>query len=78
MTYTKHLREDQRDRMKDFLPGKIGDPGSSGTDNRRFVECVSLAVIARVGVRYLLNMVIGLMYTNALSSGRREVFGRSF
>ena len=34
------LREDQWDRIKDALPGKPGDPGRSGEDNRRFVEAV--------------------------------------
>ncbi len=34
------LREDQWDRIKDFLPGKDGDPGRSGVDNRCFVEAV--------------------------------------
>lgn len=34
------LREDQRARIKDVLPGKVGDPGRSGVNNRRFVEAV--------------------------------------
>jgi len=34
------LREDQWDRIKGALPGKPGDPGRSGEDNRRFVEAV--------------------------------------
>lgn len=40
MDYTKHLREDQWARICDALPGKDGDPGRSGEDNRRFVEAV--------------------------------------
>ena len=40
MSYTKHLREDQWDKIKNALPGKEGDPGRSGVDNRRFVEAV--------------------------------------
>ena len=40
MSYTKHLREDQWDIIKDALPGKEGDLGRSGVDNRRFVEAV--------------------------------------
>lgn len=40
MSYTKHLREDQWDKIKGALPGKRGDPGRSGIDNRRFVEAV--------------------------------------
>jgi len=40
MSYTKVLRDDQWDAIKDALPGKRGDPGRSGDDNRRFVEAV--------------------------------------
>ena len=40
LSYKKHLREDQWDRIKDSLPGKPGDRGKSGVDNRRFVEGV--------------------------------------
>ena len=40
MSYTKHLREDQWMLIRDALPGKPGDPGRSGEDNRRFVEAV--------------------------------------
>jgi transposase len=34
------LRDDQWDRIKDLLPGKIGDAGATAHDNRRFVEAV--------------------------------------
>jgi len=40
MSYTKCLLEDQWNAIKDALPGKPGDPGRSGEDNRRFVEAV--------------------------------------
>lgn len=40
MSYQKQLREDQWERIKDALPGKEGDAGRSGEDNRRFVEAV--------------------------------------
>ncbi len=40
MSYKKHLREDQWDRIKDFLPGKKGDRGRNAQDNRRFIEAV--------------------------------------
>ena len=36
----KLLREDQWDRIKDLLPGKVTDPGVTGKDNRLFVEAV--------------------------------------
>ena len=35
-----YLRDDQWERMALHLPGKAGDPGRSGTDNRLFVETV--------------------------------------
>ena len=44
------LRDDQWEKIKDALPGKIGDPGRSGEDNRRFVEAVMW--IARNGARW--------------------------
>lgn len=34
------LRDDQWERIAPLLPGKEGDPGRSGEDNRRFVEGV--------------------------------------
>lgn len=43
----KWLRDDQWERIKPMLPGKVGDPGRSGTDNRLFVEAVLW--IARTG-----------------------------
>jgi len=41
------LRDDQWEIIKDALPGKQGDPGRTGDDNRRFVEAVMW--IARTG-----------------------------
>lgn len=34
------LKDHQWDRMAPHLPGKVGDPGRSGKDNRLFVEAV--------------------------------------
>lgn len=34
------LRDDQWEIIKDALPGKQGDPGRTGENNRRFVEAV--------------------------------------
>lgn len=34
------LTDEQWDRLKDHLPGKAGDPGRSGADNRLFVNAV--------------------------------------
>ena len=34
------LHEDQWERIKDLLPGRIGHVGATARDNRRFVEAV--------------------------------------
>ena len=34
------LRDDQCERIKDLLPGRVGDVGATAQDNRRFVEAV--------------------------------------
>lgn len=41
------FRDDQWGEIKDALPGKRGDPGRAGQDNRRLVEAVMW--IARTG-----------------------------
>lgn len=43
----KILRDDQWKRIEQMLPGKLGDPGRSGEDNRLFVEAVLW--VARTG-----------------------------
>ena len=43
----KLLPNDQWERIKDLLPGKKGDPGKTGGDNRLFIEVVLW--IARTG-----------------------------
>lgn len=42
------LTDEQWDRVQDLLPGKPGDPGRSGEDNRLFVDAV--LYIAKTGV----------------------------
>ena len=44
------LRNDQWEKIKETLPGKPGDPGRSGEDNRKFIEAVMW--IARNGARW--------------------------
>jgi transposase len=41
------LTDEQWERVAPLLPGKVGDPGRSGADNRMFLEAVLW--IARVG-----------------------------
>lgn len=40
MPYRHALTDEQWERIRDFLPGKPGDPGRSGEDNRLFVDAV--------------------------------------
>ena len=44
----KRLRDDQWNRIETMLPGKVGDRGRTGANNRLFVEAVLW--IARTGV----------------------------
>ena len=44
------LRDDQWERIKEALPGKPGDPGRSGENNRKFIEAVMW--IGRNGARW--------------------------
>lgn len=43
----KWLRDDQWERIEAMVPGKVGDAGRSGSDNRLFVEAVLW--VARTG-----------------------------
>jgi len=40
MARRHELADEQWDAIKDLIPGKPGDPGRSGDDNRRFVNAV--------------------------------------
>ena len=44
------LSERQWECVRDLLPGKVGDPGRSGRDNRRFVNGVLW--VLRSGARW--------------------------
>lgn len=45
------LTEAQWDAIKDRIPGKIGDPGRTGQDNRLFVNAV--IYVARTGIPWI-------------------------
>ena len=40
MGYRHALSDEQWEKIKDFLPGKEGDPGRSAADNRKFINAV--------------------------------------
>jgi putative transposase len=46
----RELRDDQWDRIKDLLPGKVNDPGRTATDNRLFMDAILW--IARTGAHW--------------------------
>ncbi len=44
------LTDDEWNRIKDCLPGKLGDPGRRGSDNRLFIE--GIMWMARNGAKW--------------------------
>ncbi len=40
MRHRHELTDEQWERVHDHLPGKVGDPGRTAVDNRRFVNAV--------------------------------------
>jgi putative transposase len=48
MAHRHALTDEQWNRIKSLLPGKDGDPGKSGKDNRLFVDAVFF--IAKTGI----------------------------
>ncbi len=44
------IADELRAKIAPLLPGKAGDPGATGRDNRRFVEARSLACANRVSL----------------------------
>ncbi len=72
MSYTKHLRNDQWDRISGSLPGFSGTVGRPVEDNRRFVEGVIWAggETAVVGGHCPLTRANGEASTNALNAGQ--------
>jgi transposase len=70
------LRDDQWERIKDALPGKIEDPGRICSDNRLFVEAVMwIAKTGAPGEIYPQRMANGRMSTKDSCCGQRMVFG---
>ena len=73
------LRDDQWERIKDFLPGRVGHVGGTAADNRLFVEAVLYRYRAGVPWRDLperfgdWKTCIGVGV-----AGPKQVFGKGF
>ena len=46
----RELRDDQWEKIRDLLPGKVSDPGRSATDNRLFMDAILW--VARTGAHW--------------------------
>ncbi len=49
----KLLKDEEYEKIKNLLPGKEGDPGRSGNDNRLFIEGVLYVIKTGIPWRYL-------------------------
>ena len=73
------LRDDQWERIKDFLPGREGHVGGTAADNRLFVEAVLFRFRAGVPWRDLPGRFsIGRSFISASIDGRRAEFSSVF
>jgi transposase len=70
----KLLRDDQWKRLEPLLPGKAGDRGATGRDNRLFLEAVLW--IVRAGLRgetCLRHWGTGTPHTRASNAGAKSL-----
>ena len=73
------LRDDQWDRIKDFLPGREGHVGGTAADNRLFVDAVLYRYRAGIPWRDLPERFgTGRSCISASADGRRAVFSSGF
>ena len=73
------LRDDQWDRIKDFLPGREGHVGGTAADNRLFVDAVVYRYRAGFpGAICPSVLAIGKSSTSASAGGRRVGFSNAF
>ena len=74
------LRDDQWDKIKDFLPGREGHVGGTAADNRLFVDARSSIAIARAsrGAIYLSATDIGRLFTDGTGDGAKVAFSCGF
>ena len=75
------LRDDQWDRIQDFLPGREGHVGGTAADNRLFVEavlCIDFGPASRGGIFQSVS-AIGRSSTNSFGRWAKSgVFDRVF
>ena len=73
------LRDDQWDRIKDFLPGREGHVGGTAADNRLFVEAVLYRYRAGIPWRDLPERFGDWkMCISVSAGGRRVAFSSAF
>ena len=74
------LRDDQWDRIKDFLPGREGHVGGTAADNRLFVEAILYRYRAGIPWRDISRsaLEIGRSCISASVDGRRVEFSSVF
>ena len=71
------LRDDQWDRIKDFLPGREGHVGGTAADNRLFVEAVLYRYRAGIPWRDLPER-FGDWSISVSAGGQRAAFSSAF
>ena len=73
------LRDDQWDKIKDFLPGREGHVGGTAADNRLFVDAVIYRYRTGIPWRDLPSaMDIGRLFTDDTGDGAKVVFSCEF
>ena len=75
------LRDDQWDRIKDFLPGREGHVGGTAADNRLFVEAVLYRFRAGIPWRDLperFRRLGKIVHQRFVAGGRRAEFLTAF
>ena len=73
------LRDDQWERIKEFLPGREDTAGAKAQDNRLFVEAVLYRYRTRVPWRDCRSGVAtGRTFTAVTEGGLKAAFGRRF
>ena len=71
------LRDDQWERIKDFLPGREGHVGGTAVNNRLFVEAVLYRYRAGIPWRdFRSGSATGRTPTGACEDGARAAFSR--